>query len=106
MEELQMYANRIAYLLRIRYELNSADVDLTRSVEELDSTLFSFIEKMVKEFRISTPEMYELFYRFFWPVLSVDEEWKEAKSKFGKDFDFTEEYLKEIMENRIYFNTL
>lgn len=106
MEELQMYANKIAFLLRVRYELISADVDLTRSVEELDSALLSFCEKMLKEFHIFSPEMYELFYRFFWPVLSVDEEWKEAKNKFGKDFDFTEEYLREILEERIDFNTL
>ena len=106
MEELQMYANKIAYLLRVRYELASAEIDCIKSVEELDSTLFSFVEKMVKEFRISTPEMYELFLKFFWSTFRVDEEYQRAYAEFGKDFAFTEDFLREILEERIDLNTL
>lgn len=106
MEELKRYAHHIAVLLRLRYELTIFEIDCTESVEALDSTLFSFIQEMLKEFNIATNSAYALFLRFFWYSFIADDEYKQAYERFGKDFAFTEDFLKEILEERIFFHTL
>lgn len=93
---LQDYINNIIYLCHFRYE--SCNKDFINVVEGIDEELNTQIDKMFKQYCVNR-DSFETFYRMFKELLNTNTEWQLCIQDFGKDFDFTEEFLFEKMEN-------
>jgi hypothetical protein len=99
MNKLITFCDTIAYLCRTRYELIGRDVpNLIGITEQIDLSLYKVFDDIKKEYQLNTPEATFVFEKFFLNYLEDSEDWVYSRATFGKDFEFTKDFIKEILE--------
>lgn len=97
--QLKSFCKNIALECRIRYELFTSDIkDNVSIVESIDINLNLLIDDMFHYFHVNN-ENIEFFTSLFFNELEKIEEWKNAFSTFGKDFEHTKDILIDFFEN-------
>lgn len=100
MNNLITFCDKIAYLCRIRYELIGKEVPNRIGItEQIDLSLYKVFDDIKKEYQLNTPEAVFVFEKFFWTYLEDAEDWVFSRITFGKDFDFTKEFIKEMLSH-------
>lgn len=99
MKKLKSFCEKIALFCRVRYEVYTSECPNPEEIcELLDKSFYMIYQNMEKTFSLNKENL-ELFIRFFWDCLKETEEWQMSVEKFGKDFDGTEDFLKECFNN-------
>ena len=99
MKKLKSFCEKIAFICRVRYEIYTSECpNIFHVCEQLDESIYQIYRKMEKKLNLNKENL-ELFIRFFWECLKETEEWQMSVEKFGKDFDGTEDFLKECFNN-------
>ena len=93
MKKLKSYCEKIAFICRVRYEVDTSECPNSIDIcEQLDDSIYQIYQKMEETFSLNK-ENIELFLKFFWDCLKETEEWQVSVEKFGKDFDGTKDFL-------------
>jgi hypothetical protein len=99
MKKLKNFCEKIAFICRVRYEVYTSECPNSDEIcEQLDESIYVIYQNMETIFSLNKENL-ELFLRFFWECLKETEEWQMSVEKFGKDFDYTKDFLEQCFNN-------